>query len=177
MENIFFDSWPSLVRSFTITILAYFTMVIMLRVTGKRALSKMNAFDFIVTVALGSSLATVALNKNVALLDGALVFFLLLFLQYLITFLSVRVKLVKKIVTSSPSLLLYKGEILSDQLISERITLEEIHVAARKKGISSLKEVDAIILETTGDLTIISDIHPAQAPTMEEVKNVPRNNS
>src|SRR5690606_20304711 len=104
MENIFFDNWQSLGRTFFITILAYLSMIILLRVSGKRTLSKMNAFDFIVTVALGSSLATVALNKNVPLADGALAFFLLIFLQFLITWLSMRKKIEKRMVTSEPTL-------------------------------------------------------------------------
>ena len=72
MQNIFFDSWESMVRTVVITILAYVVLVFLLRSSGKRTLSKMNAFDFIVTVALGSTLATVMLNKNVALADGVL---------------------------------------------------------------------------------------------------------
>src|SRR5690606_3996541 len=145
------------------------------RVTGKRTLSKMNAFDFIVTIALGSSLATVALNKNVALADGALVFFLLIFLQYFITFLSVRYRVVKKLITSRPALLLYKGELIGDALKAERVTMEELHMSARKKGISNLNEIDAIILETTGDITIITDINVVKAETMEEIANIPKN--
>ncbi|MDQ3844263.1 MAG: DUF421 domain-containing protein, partial [Bacteroidota bacterium] len=70
MKNIFFDSWESIIRTIVITVLAYALLIFLLRTSGKRTLSKMNAFDFIVTVALGSTLATVMLNKNVALIDG-----------------------------------------------------------------------------------------------------------
>ncbi|MBD0377567.1 MAG: DUF421 domain-containing protein, partial [Flavisolibacter sp.] len=72
MKNIFFDSWESIIRTIIITVLAYALLIFLLRTSGKRTLSKMNAFDFIVTVALGSTLATVMLNKNVALIDGVL---------------------------------------------------------------------------------------------------------
>lgn len=75
MKNIFFDSWESIFRTTVITILAYVLLIFLLRVSGKRTLSKMNAFDFIVTIALGSTLATVMLNKNVAFADGILAFF------------------------------------------------------------------------------------------------------
>ena len=85
MDQIFFNNWQSLGRTFIITILGYILMIFFLRISGKRTLSKMNAFDFIVTIALGSSLATVALNKNVPLAEGALVFFLLIFQASLFT--------------------------------------------------------------------------------------------
>jgi len=65
MEKIFSESWESIARTLLMTSLSYVTMVILLRISGKRTLAKMNAFDFVVTIALGSSLATVALNKSV----------------------------------------------------------------------------------------------------------------
>jgi uncharacterized membrane protein YcaP (DUF421 family) len=170
MENIFFDSWQSLARSFFVTVLAYAGMIVLLRVSGKRTLTKMNAFDFIITVALGSALANVALNKDVALADGLLVFALLIFLQFFITWLSVRIRAVKKIVTSQPVLLLYKGELLNSTREKERITIEEIYVAARKRGISELKDIDAIVLESTGDITIIPGIY-REAQTLGDIEN------
>lgn len=170
MINIFFDSWESLIRTFVITILAYISIICLLRLSGKRTLAKMNAFDFIVTVALGSCLATVSLNKNVALADGILVFLLLLFLQYCITWLSVRYKSFRNIVTSKPVLLLYKGQLLHSILKTERITVQEIWAAARQKGIDSLDEIDAIVLETTGDISFLKNSTDKQSNTLEDVK-------
>jgi uncharacterized membrane protein YcaP (DUF421 family) len=170
MENMFFDSWESIIRTIIVTILAYLSMIVFLRVSGKRTLSKMNAFDFIVTVALGSALANVALNKNVALLDGLLVFFLLVFLQFFITWLSVRTDKVKKIVTSQPTLLLYRGYVLEHAMRKERITIEELYVAARDKGISELKNIDVVVLETTGIITVIPQMHEGHPETLKNVK-------
>ncbi len=171
MEKIFFESWESLIRTSVITILAYVTLIVMLRVSGKRTLAKMNAFDFIVTVALGSTLATVALNKSVPLTDGALAFFLLIFLQYVITWLSVRVKAVQTIVTGTPSLLLYKGKLLDEVMKKERITTEEIFAKARAEGFSTLDEIDAMVMETTGDITIMSAAKSAGTDTLENVRH------
>ncbi len=178
MKNIFFDSWESIIRMIIITILAYASLIIMLRVSGKRTLSKMNAFDFIVTIALGSTLATVILSKNVALLDGLLAFFLLIFLQYSITWLSVRYKKVKQVITSDPTLLVYKGEVLHGTLKKERITLEEIYVAARQQGLLKLDDIHAVVLETTGSLNIIpngkeSEEDSHSKSSMQDVINYP----
>ena len=174
MEKLWFDNWDSIFRTLIITILAYIAMVFILRASGKRTLSKMNAFDFIVTIALGSSLATVALNKSIALADGVLAFFLFIFLQYGITWLSVRIKFVKKLVTSQPALLLYDGKVINGALKKERITIEEIYVAARNKGIADLNEVAAIVLETTGELTIIPKNAGLNSETMGDV-HIPEN--
>lgn len=174
MEHYFFANWQSVLRTVVITILAYMSLIILLRSFGKRSLSKMNAFDFIVTVALGSTLATVALNKSVPLLEGVLAFFLLLFLQYVITWLSVRIKAIKNWVTSTPALLFYRGEQLKEVMKKERITFEEILAKVREKGFGNLAEIEAIVLETTGELTIISKLQPGNATTLQHVKHYPQ---
>lgn len=84
-------------------------MVLLLRVSGKRTLTKMNAFDLVVTVALGSTLATVLLTKSVALAEGLTAFVLLIFLQFVLTWLSVRSRAVGRLVKSEPTLLVYQG--------------------------------------------------------------------
>lgn len=174
MQHMFFESWDSIIRTFVITILAYIILVFMLRVSGKRTLSKMNAFDFVITVALGSCMATVALNKSVPLSDGALVFFLLITLQYIITSLSVRIDKVKKVITSTPTLLLYKGQMLKEVMKKERVTIEEMYLIARKNGFTDLKEIDAIVMETTGDLNIIASFNKQNMQTMKDISNYPQ---
>lgn len=176
MKNIFFDSWESVGRIIIISILAYGSLVVMLRVSGKRTLSKMNAFDFVVTVALGSTLATVILSKDVTFLDGALAFFMLIFLQFCITWLSVRYKGVKQVITSDPTLLLYKGEVIQQALKKERITMEEIYVAVRKNGLTDLGQIHAIVLETTGTLSILSDQPDGDAEALSDIKNLSKEN-
>lgn len=171
MEKIFFDSWESIIRTFTVTVIAYISVILILRLTGKRTLSKMNAFDFLVTIALGSSLATVALNKNVALADGILLFIVLVLLQFFITWLSVRVKIVKNMITNSPTLLVYKGKVIDKAMKDERITIEELYLVARQQGISKIEDIDAVVLETTGILTVIVQVPGLDAETLSTVKH------
>lgn len=69
MSQIFFDNWETLFRTLIIGVLAYVSLIMLLRISGRRTLSKMNAFDMVVTVALGSTLATILLNRDVALAE------------------------------------------------------------------------------------------------------------
>jgi uncharacterized membrane protein YcaP (DUF421 family) len=170
MNNILFDSWESLFRTVIISVLAYAIIVFLLRVSGKRTLSKMNAFDFIVTIALGSTLATVILNKNVALIDGAAGFFMLIFLQYITTYISVRSKGFNKLIKATPTLLLYKGKMLPAAMKKERINEDEIYSIVREKGLGSLEDVDAVILETDGSLTLIKEVKELQNSVMNKVR-------
>jgi uncharacterized membrane protein YcaP (DUF421 family) len=156
--QFFFNTWMSLLRTFTIGVMAYISIVFLLRISGKRTLSKMNAFDFIVTVALGSLLAAVMINPNVALLDGVLAFAILIFLQYIITYLSYRSKKITRLIKSDPRLLFYKGQFLKDGMLKERFTEEEVLAAIRNKGIGNIEDVEAVVLETDGSLSIIKKI-------------------
>ena len=81
---MFFDSWTGLGRVLLVGTLAYVALVLLLRISGKRTLTKLNAFDLVVTVALGSTLATVLLSKSVALAEGVVALALLVSLQYAI---------------------------------------------------------------------------------------------
>lgn len=151
----FFDDFPSLLRILLVGVLAYVWLVALLRISGKRTLTKLNAFDLVVTVALGSTLATVLFNKNVALVEGFLAFGLLVFLQYAITFLSVRAPGFKAIVKSEPSLLVHNGEMLESVCQRERITRDEILAALRSAGFAQLSEVESMVLETDGSISVL----------------------
>lgn len=170
MESVWFNSWGSILRIVCVTPLIYGTMILLLRVYGKRTLSKMNAFDLVVTFALGSILAGVAINQKIPLADGITAMLLFIVLQYLLTWLSVRVKFVKNLITNKPSLIFYKGEFLYDVMKKERITTEEILSAVRQEGISNLDEIAMIILETTGAIAIIKKIKDLKNNTFENVE-------
>ncbi|MBM0275195.1 DUF421 domain-containing protein [Micromonospora tarensis] len=79
-----------LLRLLVIAAIVYPALVLILRLSGKRTLSKLNAFDFVVTVALGSTLATILLSRDVSLLEGILALALLVTLQYVVALLAVR---------------------------------------------------------------------------------------
>ena len=151
----FFDTWLALGRTAVVGVLAYLALVFLLRISGKRTLSKMNAFDLVVTVALGSTLATVLLSKNVALANGVLAFALLIGLQFAITWLSVRSPAVHNFVKAEPILLLHQGRFLRRAMKHERVTAAEILAALRAQGIVDVDEVEAVVLETDSTFSVV----------------------
>ena len=155
-QPIFFDTWASLGRVILIGTLAYAGLVVMLRVSGKRTLSKMNAFDLIVTIALGSTLATVLLNRSVPLVEGLAAFALLVGLQYVITWLSVRSDQFQDLIKAEPTVLISKGKPVPDALTRQRVTMEEIRAAMRQSGHAELNSDITVVLETDGSLSILA---------------------
>jgi uncharacterized membrane protein YcaP (DUF421 family) len=153
---MFFNGWDNIVRVLAVGSLAYVGLVVLLRLSGNRTLSKMNSFDFIVTIALGSTLSSVLISQNVALSQGLTAIALLIGLQFLITWMSIRLQAVSRTVKTEPTLLLRDGEFLPDALVHVRVTEEEVRGAIRQNGLGDLEQVAAVIMETDGSLSVIS---------------------
>ena len=168
--DYFFSGWPELGRTVLIGALAYLTLVLLLRISGKRTLTKLNAFDLVVTVALGSTLASTIMSKSVALAEGATAFLLLIVLQFVITFLSVHYKPFSKLVKAEPQLLLFNGEFLPGAMERERVTRAEVCSAVRSGGSASLSAVHAVVLETDGSLSVISGDGQTDDSALEGVR-------
>lgn len=154
--EMLFDNWGGLARVLIIGTAAYASLVVMLRLSGNRTLSKMNAFDFIVTVALGSTLATVLLSKSVPLLEGVLALLLLVSLQFAVTWLSVRSPRFSSAIKAEPVLIVYHGQLLYQQMRRARVIEDEVLAAVRGQGLASLAAVEAMLLETDGSFNVVS---------------------
>ncbi len=152
---MFFDGWTGLARVVIVGPIAYLALVIILRTSGKRTLSKLNAFDLVVTVALGSTLATILLSETVALAEGVLGLALLVALQYAIAWLTVRSRTFRGFVKSEPSVLLLRGQFIESAMSQERITRPEIEAALRSEGLGEPSLALAVVLETDGTLSVV----------------------
>jgi uncharacterized membrane protein YcaP (DUF421 family) len=112
ISGMLFQDWQGLVRTALVGLMAYAGLVVFLRVSGKRTLSKLNAFDLVVTVALGSTLATILLNESVALAEGLVAFATLIGLQWLVAWSSVPWPALARTVRAEPAGLLATGVLL-----------------------------------------------------------------
>ncbi len=153
---MFFDDWAGLLRVVVVGACAYLALLALLRGSGKRTLAKLNAFDFVVTIALGSTLATVLLSSDVALVEGLAAMALLVGMQFLVAWLSVRSPAVERLVKSEPTLL-YRDGFLPGPMRRMRVTEGEIRQAARAAGNARLEAVAAVVLETDGSLSVLAE--------------------
>lgn len=154
-QNMLYQGWPAIIRTLIVGTLAYATLVLFLRISGKRTLSKLNAFDLVVTVALGSTLSAILLQESIALAEGATALGLLILLQYLVTYASVRSGGIARVVRSEPSLLVRNGSFCHAAMMRQRLTEDEIMSAVRADGSAELSGIGSVILESDGTLSII----------------------
>lgn len=153
-SDMFFQDWEGIVRTVIVGFLAYVVLVIFLRVSGKRTLAKLNAFDLVVTVALGSTLSAIVLQESVALAEGAVALALLVAAQFAVTFTSVRSASFADLVRSEPSLLAKDGRYCEATMRRERITKEEALSAVRSSGGHQIEGVATLILESDGSMSV-----------------------
>jgi uncharacterized membrane protein YcaP (DUF421 family) len=154
VSQMLFQDWAAIVRTLIVGVLAYVGLVLFLRISGKRTLAKLNAFDLVVTVALGSTLSAILLQEAVALAEGLVAFAVLIALQFAVTFTSVRSRGFAGAVRAEPTLVLRDGQLLERAATRERITAEEIESAIRASGGTALEDAQMVVLESDGSLSV-----------------------
>ena len=150
-----FGGWTPILRTVLVGTLAYAALIAGLRISGKRTLAKLNAFDLVVTVALGSTLASVLLSSDVALAQGAVAFGTLIALQFAVAWGSVRSPRLARLVRSEPTLLVRRGEVLAGALRRTRVTEAELRTVIRTSDHPDPARVAAVILESDGSFSVI----------------------
>ena len=153
---MWFDSWSDVLRVLAVGAAAYIALVVLLRVSGKRTLAKLNAFDWVVSVALGSTLATILLSSDVAWTEGVAALALLAALQFAVAWTTTRLPGGRSLVTAAPTLLLVDGRPLPDALARQRVTMSELSQAVRATGSGDLSSIAAVVLESDGSMSVIS---------------------
>ncbi|SOC50234.1 Protein of unknown function [Blastococcus aggregatus] len=167
---MWFDSWSDIARVLAVGAAAYVTVIVVLRVTGKRTLSKLNAFDWVVSVALGSTLATILLSSDVSWAEGATALALLACLQFAVAWTTTHLPGGRSVLTARPTLLLEEGRILPGALREQRVTEDEIRQAVRATGTGDLGSVAAVVRESDGSFSVISTSQAGDRSALEGVR-------
>lgn len=153
---MWFHTWSDVVRVLAVGTAAYLTLVAVLRLSGKRTLAKLNAFDFVVTVALGSTLATILLSSTVSWAEGAAALLALAGLQFIVALGASHLPAVRSVFTARPTLLVRDGVLMTEDMRRQRVGVAEIRQAVRTSGYADLSRIGAVVLETDGSLSVIS---------------------
>ncbi|MBQ4857779.1 YetF domain-containing protein [Pseudoalteromonas sp. MMG007] len=152
---MFFESWSEIARIVTTTLIIYPFLILATHLVGKRSFAKMNNFDWIITVAAGSILGSAILLKDVVIVEVLVAVSLLLFLQYLLTWISAHFSTFDKVVKTAPQLVFFDGEYIEAAMKDARLTSTEVEASVRKAGFADLSTVMAVVFEADGELSIV----------------------
>lgn len=137
------------------TILLYFLVLLVIRIMGKAELSKMSPFQMVVVFMIAELASIPIESPEVSMIIGVTAIFTLMFIQVLISFISLKSERFKNFFSGKPSVLIDKGEINQEELKKLRITINDLMEQLRIGNASSISEVEYAILESNGDLSII----------------------
>ncbi len=172
MPHLWFSSWAETGRIALFATAAYVALLALVRATGKRVISKKNASDFIVTVAVGSAAASMALTRGVALMDGAVALTTFILLQFIVVSLTTHWEFLRHAIEGQPTLLVYRGELLRHAMEHEEVNESEVLQAIRNMGVPSVDRVYAVVLETDGSFSVVKDAAD-DATALAGVKGIP----
>ena len=171
LSEWFWSSGETLGATLLITLASYVTLIVMLRISGKRTLSKMNMFDWVVTVAMGSIIASTAVSKSTTFAQGVTACAGLIIAQFVVTWLSVRSKPFEHLVKASPTLLYYRGRFMREEMKRQRIPMSEMLSAIRQSGQGAPDQIEAVVLESSGELIVMNEVEQDQTATLERCDN------
>lgn len=153
------QSWTSdtdrLLHLLASCLVFYVFIIALTRLSGKRTTGNMNNFDWIITVGIGSLMASGILLRNVSMLDAMVAIAALAGLQWLTTWGALRSTRFARWVKPRPRVLLREGRLLDAELRRERITGDEVKSALRRAGLARSDEAAWVVIETTGQLSVI----------------------
>ena len=169
--ELFKTSWETVMLISASALGIYIAVILLTRISGKRSFSKMSSFDFAMTVAVGSIIATTILSSSVKMIEGIIGLAAVYVLQMGVA-IARRNKTIQNMVDNSPLLLMDGDEIISSNLLKARVTESDLRSKLREANVTEMSQIKAVIFETTGDISILhkEDDHAIDLWIMKDVK-------
>ena len=163
MKEWLVTSFDIIIPTIVSAVLIYLLIILYTRIFGLRSFSKMSSFDFAMTIAVGSLLASTIVTKGTTVLQGGVALFSLYFLQTAVAFLRQKVSWFSKAVDNQPLLLMHGERILHDNLKRANLSEGDLRAKLREANVLNYSQVKAVVFETTGDISVLhtdqEDVH------------------
>lgn len=160
-EKWFAIEWQQIVGISLSALGLYLGVIVFTRLMGLRSFSKLSSYDFAMTVAIGSILASTILSDSPSLSQGLVAVAVLFLIQGTISLIRRKFKPLKSIIDNQAIILMAHGEYFCDNLKEANLTNSDVQEVLRKNGLKSKSEVFAVIMETTGDMSVIKQDNTA----------------
>lgn len=164
------ESWPILWQALVTTFVMLLVVLIIVRINGLRSFAKITPLDFLVTVIIGSVINSTILTDDNSIIKGLIVIAMLLAVQTLFGKIKSKIKWFDNALYNDPVLVMEDGEFLEDNMKKLKISKELIISRLRESNIKTLAEVQAVVMETTGDFSVISGITKLDKILLQGVK-------
>ena len=141
---------------FTKSIILYVLVLIVMRFMGKREIGQLEPFELTISISIADLASTPMANPGIPIHYGIIPIFALLVMHFLISFFNMKSFKFREFLSGKPSILINRGKIDEQVLIKENFTINELQERLRGNNIFDLADVEYAILETSGQLTVIT---------------------
>ena len=133
----------------------YGALIVFTRLAGLRSFSKLSSFDFSITVAFGTILASTLISKNPPLFQAIVALGILFGIQFFMSSLRTRSAAISRLVDNEPLLLMAGEEVLHENLRRARVTVDDLRAKLRESNVIHPRQIRAVVMESTGDISVL----------------------
>lgn len=133
----------------------YVILIVLTRLVGLRSFSKMSSFDFAITVAIGSVIASTVSTKDPSLLQGGFALAVLFGIQWIFALARKRISGVEDIVDNDPILVMVGDKMLEENMKVAHMTRSDLTAKLREANVLDFREIRAVVVESTGDVSVL----------------------
>lgn len=144
----------------TRSVIFYILLTLMMKLMGKRQIGEMQVSELVTTVLLSELAVLPITDPDIPLLHGLLPLLLISSFEVIVSFLCQKSEKFRVLLNGNPIILYEKGKYIDKNLIKARVSADDVEAQVRINGFANLKQVDKIILERTGKMSIIPKIDP-----------------
>ncbi len=162
--------WLSVVRIVVSAVAIFVWLLIAVRITGLRTFSKMASVDFAVTVATGTVVASTVTSTSITVGEGAVTLAMLLAIQVAFSLLRRR-RRIAVVLENQPTVLMAGPEFLHDNLRRTRVTVGDVRSKLREANVLRYSQIRAVVLETTGDISVLHGSESVEADLLDGVED------
>lgn len=136
------------------SLILYAIVIFSVRLMGKRQLGELQPGELVITILI-SNIATLPIeNTSLPLLPGMLPILTLVCLEVIVSFITMKSKRLRKLVSGSPKIVIRDGEIIQQTMLDLRLTIDDLLMSLRSNQIFDPSEVQFAIVETTGAISV-----------------------
>lgn len=139
------------------SVAVYLFIVLLIRIFGKQELAQLSVFDLVFIMLIGNAVQNAMVGSDTTLSGGLAAAGALFLINYLVKYFTYKFPKLNKIIQGKAIMLVYKGELLKENMAKAKISLAELEEAIREHGVSSIAEVDLAVLEIDGSISVLSN--------------------
>lgn len=137
------------------SVVIFAVLWVSLRIVGKREVAQLNAFDMILLITMGDLVSQGVVQEDYSLTSATIAVLTFALFGTALSWLSFKFPRARPLLDGRPQIVIRDGRTMTDVLASERLTLEDLHQAARENGIGDLGSVEVGVLEPDGTFSFI----------------------